>query len=1012
MLQLTNIKKTYVTGDFTQVALDDVSISFRDSEFVAILGPSGSGKTTLLNIIGGLDHYDSGDLIVDGVSTKEYSDRDWDTYRNNRIGFVFQTYNLIPHQTVLANVELALTLSGIGAEERHERALEALRRVGLEEHQDKKPNQLSGGQMQRVAIARALINDPEIVLADEPTGALDSKTSTQIMDLLTEVAKDRLVIMVTHNPDLAETYATRTVHIYDGKVESDSQPFDAACAQPTKKRDLHKTTMSFKTALALSFNNLMTKKGRTIMTAFAGSIGIIGIAAILALANGVNNYIENVEEETLSQYPLTIQSTGVDLTSLLMGTTDEESTGMTGGFSAFAAEADDNTDQTAGETKDVTELKMVADIFDHIGSNDLKSLKAYFDDNGGDINSYTNAIQYSYDVVPQLYNPDTSHGVHQVNPDTTFSALGLGSQNTQNSVMSMSMSTDVFSEMMDDEELIQSQYDLKAGHWPENYDELILVLNPSGKINDYLLYTLGLRDYREMDEMVDALASEEQIDPPDDTRSYSYDELLNVSFKLVYQCDYYQKDSATGVWKDKSSNESYMKNLVKNGKDVKIAGIIQAKEETSTAALRPGIYYTSDLTKNIMDTAADSDIVQDQLDHPKTNVFTGKSFEEEKNGKSSALDMSSLFSIDGQKIQQAFKFDASALDLDGSGLIDEEELAKNLPDPPEVSGGGSISTTDFANFIQYVMATYPTSGYASVEEFLNNDPQAQAILSQFSGQGIQEALEEYITTYTEELTQAISSQVSSKMQSSLRHISDAFSIDADKLKDAFKVNIDSEDLSEVVMSLMSAQESSCDSNLQKLGYADPDSPSEIEIYPKDFACKEKVIQILDDYNNQVAQEDSSKEITYTDFVGTLMTSVTSIVNMISMVLIAFVAISLVVSSIMIGVITYISVLERIREIGILRSLGASKRDIAHVFNAETLIIGFAAGAIGILITALCCIPANAIVYANFQVPDIAILPVGAALILILISMGLTFLAGLIPSKKASKMDPVEALRTE
>lgn len=1052
MLQLIDIRKSYTTASFSQTALDDISISFRDNEFVAILGPSGSGKTTTLNIIGGLDHYDSGNLIIDGISTEQYKDRDWDTYRNNRIGFVFQSYNLIPHQTVLANVELALTLSGVSREERRKRALAALDQVGLGDHVDKKPSQLSGGQMQRVAIARALINDPEILLADEPTGALDSKTSVQIMSLLTEIANDRLVIMVTHNPELAEQYATRIVNLADGVITSDSDPYEPTpeeIAAHQSGKAPRRTSMSFLTALSLSFNNLMTKKGRTLMTAFAGSIGIIGIAAILALANGVNNYIKNVEEETLSQYPLTIQSTGLDMTSMMMG-------------SAAGLEADEEEGETAGE---VRETKMITRMFSSIGSNDLASLKEYLDSGKSGIEQYVNSIQYSYNVTPQIFSSNTEDGVRQVNPDKSFSALGLGSDASANSIMSMSMSTNTFYELPSDRRLIEEQYDVVAGHWPEDYDEVIVVLTGNGNVSDFLLYTLGLRDPDELNDMVKQFAAEEDVTVPEDRLTVSYDDILNVEFKLVNATNYYQYDKEYNVWRDKTDDASYMKQVVADGEDLKISGIVMPKPDATIAALSTGIYYASDLTDHVIEQAADSQIVKDQLADPSVDVFSGKSFTEEDEDAESGFDMSSLFTIDGDALQSAFTIDESALAVDMSNSLNLQSAAANLPAAPEPDMNAIIDSMDiqiptdqvaglmakimqgYAAYLQQYAATTPpmildpadpTSGNLipnpdynpmTAEQFLAT-PEVQAqIAAGLQGMVDTDALEAQVaaalqgyvqttmTTYMNLMAQSLQTQVTSALQQSMNqmasNMANAMHIDEEAFKQAFQMNMNETELTELMMSLMNVEEHSFDNNLKKLGYADFSKPSGIDIYPIDFESKEHVIGILDDYNDRMkADGEEDKVITYTDFVGALMSSVTDIVNMISYVLVAFVAISLVVSSIMIGVITYISVLERKKEIGILRSIGASKGDISRVFNAETLIVGFVAGAIGIGVTALACVPANAIVYSLFDVKDVASLPWEAAIVLVTISMLLTFLAGLIPSRAASRKDPVEALRSE
>lgn len=1093
MLQLQHIRKSYTTGDFTQVALNDISVAFRDNEFVAILGPSGSGKTTLLNIVGGLDHYDSGDLVIDGISTKEYKDRDWDTFRNNRVGFVFQSYNLIPHQTILANVELALTLSGVSKDERQERAKKALEEVGLGEHINKKPSQLSGGQMQRVAIARALINDPEILLADEPTGALDSKTSVQIMDLLTQIAKDRLVVMVTHNPELAKQYATRIVNLTDGVIVSDTDPFE-----PTEEdmrlsdKPIRKTRMSFLTALGLSFNNLMTKKGRTIMTAFAGSIGIIGIAAILALANGVNNYIANVEEETLSEYPLQIQSTGFDMTSMMVGATGED--GSSSGDGSDNGEEGDNSDR-------VHVINMITNMLSSVTSNDLASLKAYFDSGQSGIEQYTSTIEYSYNIAPQIYSSNTDT-IHQVNPDTSFSSLGLGSTSSSNSIMSASMSTNVFYEMPSDPGLYEDQYDIKAGHWPENYNECVLVLTSNGGISDFMLYTLGLRDSEELNSMVEQFADEEEVTAPDDITDPTYDDILNVTFKLVNASDYYEYDSGYGVWRDKTDNDSYMRDLINNGEEIKIVGIVQPKEDANASMLSSGINYPTSLTDHVIDQAAQSKIVQDQLADSSINVFTGKPFGEEDDS-SSNFSMDSLFTIDGNALSAAFKIDQNALtaglgdmNLDLSNVsIDMSSLpafdASSIQvDPSQIDpnsltnmkfdlsgidlqGGVEVNSDTLAQLMKGIVIDFMTNWYPSnmsnyddfnaalnaylsssnvqtkinegVSAALTFDPDVeQSIKDQVSQQvgnslplqiqsqissalqaavqkQLQSAIQQYMTqvmsTTMSQFGTALQQQLGGAMQAQMAQLAtnmaSAMQVDPNAMANAFKVNMDEESLGELMMSMMTGGETTYDSNLRELGYADKSQPAGIDIYPIDFDSKEHVIEILDAYNTQMednAEED--KVITYTDIVGTLMSSVTTIVDMISYVLIAFVSISLVVSSIMIGVITYISVLERRKEIGILRAIGASKKDVSHVFNAETIIEGLIAGLLGVGITALLCIPISALIELLFDVPNIASLPIGAAVVLVLISVFLTFIAGLIPSSSASRKDPVEALRSE
>ena len=1043
MLQLRNIRKAYTTGSFTQTALDDVSISFRDSEFVAILGPSGSGKTTLLNIIGGLDHYDTGDLVIDGISTKEYKDRDWDTFRNNRIGFVFQAYNLIPHQTILANVELALTLSGVSRAERRARALDALRKVGLGDHVDKKPSQLSGGQMQRVAIARALINDPEILLADEPTGALDSKTSVQIMNLLTEIANDRLVIMVTHNPELAEQYATRIVNLADGVIRSDSDPFDPAPEDMrASKKQVRRTSMSFLTALSLSWNNLLTKKGRTLMTAFAGSIGIIGIAAILSLANGVNSYIANVEEETLSEYPLSIENQGFDMTSLMtMGMGAQGSSSGSGG-AQDAGQIGSSSGDTDGGT--VGESKMVTGMFGSIGSNDLTSLKEYLDNGDSGIDQYVNSIEYGYSITPQLFSSDTEDGVRQVNPDKSFSPIGFGSATSTNGIMSSMMSTNVFYEMPSDPDLYQDQYDVVAGTWPQSCNDIVLVLTPNGKVSDFMLYTMGLRDHSELDDMVRAFANEEEVNAPDDYMTLTYDQLMGVTFKLVAATDYYQYDSDYHVWKNKSDDADYMRDLVNSGEDVHICGIVKAKAGAKITSLQTGFYYTSDMVSHIIDEAADSQIVKDQLADSATNVFTGKSFVEEAGAEDSSFDMSSLFTIDGNKLQAAFQIDPDALSVDMSSL-DLSGATSDLPavpemDPSEFQASGqptinkeaaaalmaAVEKDYFAYYSEQVQQGKPAPSF---NEYFATERAQKLVSDALPGiidtsemqaelaQKIQAYLQATMSSYMNQVVSAMQTQMQAAMTQVMGQLSanmaTAMHVDESAFADAFQMNMDEKELTELMMSLMSSETTSFDGNLNKLGYANYAKPASIDIYPKDFESKQGVIDILDGYNDRMkAEGEDDKAVSYTDIVGALMSSVTTIVNMISYVLVAFVAISLVVSSIMIGVITYISVLERKKEIGILRSIGASKGDIGRVFNAETVIVGLVAGLIGIGVTALGCIPANAIVYALFDVPNVAILPWQAAVILVAISVFLTFLSGLIPSSAASRKDPVEALRSE
>ena len=1146
MLQIQHICKEYRTGNLVQKALDDVSLNLRDNEFVAILGPSGSGKTTLLNIIGGLDRYDSGDLIINGISTKKYKDRDWDSYRNHTIGFVFQSYNLIPHQTVLSNVELALTISGIGKEERRKRAIDALKKVGLGEQLHKRPSQMSGGQMQRVAIARALVNDPDILLADEPTGALDSDTSIQVMDLLKEVAKDRLVVMVTHNPELAEEYATRIVNLRDGKIRSDTDEYivDEQTLKEPEHKNMGKSSMSFLTALALSFNNLKTKKARTLLTSFAGSIGIIGIALILALSNGVNGYIQSIEEETLSEYPLQIQSTGFDITSMMVGNTGTD---------------DKSKDSSGKKNKDgqVKVMEMVTNMFSKMNTNDLKSLKKHLEKDNDALKSYTNAVEYDYDVDPQIYRED-SDGVRQVHPDKSFSSIGIGADSGANSMMSSMMSTNVFYRMPKNTSLYEKQYDVKAGRWPKKYNECVLVLSQDGGMSDFLLYTLGLRDQMELDDMIKAFASEEEIKTPSSLGTYTYKDILNKKFKLVNQADYYEYDSQYKVWKDKSDNAEYMKKLVADGEDIKIVGIVQPAEGSKATALNMGIGYPYSLMTHVAEEAKNSEIVKQQKASPDINVFTGEKFGEDSGDN--GLDMNSLFNVDEDALQKAFGMgdtdlagslgnsldfskavnlqDAFKLDVkvkpggmqkmavslmegyqayakthpeadyshlgdnffeylktDGAKQIMKKYFSKILKESGKVTiteekvqklltdimqgfekyvkdqGIGDISADQYGTYFRQYLQTAEAKqiitdwvndlykdvdieiseadlqamaqelaagylsyaqekGYADVtkmgENFaaylgtadgkqrlsngLSETLDMKSLESQLSS-GMNAYMKQAMRAYAKSFGNALETQIGQNLQSVM---TDAMKIDTDAFAKAFQFNMTEDDLTELMMSMSGTASATYDSNLQKLGYADFAKPSEIDIYPKDFESKEQVVDYLDRYNKKMEKAGKDEQvISYTDVVGTLMSSVTDIVNTISYVLIAFVAISLVVSSIMIGVITYISVLERKKEIGILRAIGASKRNVSQVFNAETFIIGLCAGLIGIGLTLLLLLPGNMIIHAVADNSNVnAVLPVIPALVLIALSVVLTLLGGLIPSKKASKSDPVTALRTE
>ena len=1066
MLELKDICKQYVTTGFTQVALDHVSVAFRDSEFVAVLGPSGSGKTTMLNIVGGLDHFDDGDLVIDGISTREYKDRDWDTYRNNRIGFVFQSYNLIPHQTILANVELALTLSGVGRAERRRRALDALARVGLADHVNKRPSQLSGGQMQRVAIARALINDPEILLADEPTGALDSATSVQVMDLLKEVAQDRLVIMVTHNPELAHQYATRIVELSDGHITSDSDPFDPATAPRREAKRARRTSMSFLTALGLSFNNLMTKKGRTIMTAFAGSIGIIGIAAILALANGVNDYIARVEEDTLSSYPLSITKQSMDISGMLSEDAAQ----------AAAGEKDDDPNQ-------IPEFTMLTDMFASVGSNDLSGLKSYLESNPDDLDSYVNAIQYDYGMTPLVYKADTSDGAVQLNPNALSTAMTGGASGTATAGMTGGGMT-VFNEMLDDQELLESQYDVVAGRWATAADECVLVLTQSGRISDYTLYGIGVLDPADLTTMVNSAmsgtAGETDVDEVD--VDFTYDDALALDFRVLSPADLYRKNDETGGWTDMSSDADFVAQAVEGGLDLHVVGVVRPNESSDAKALSAGIAYTPALTEELMARAADSAIVQQQLANPEVDVFTGKSFDTLQEEARQGVDLGSLFSVDEDALRSAFSFDTSALQgsfdpsgLDLSGLnidltgvadqVDMDALVAQAPAPDFSSileqelADPALTTEQFKQvselggelamgFMGHVGALDPEDPdlvqklAESFAAYLQTED-AQGILAQIeeiAGPAVRERVQQIVTDYVsgelapylQSFMQSVSSQVgaavSAQLQSAmtqvlsqyadqvaggLSQLQSAFSVDADALAGAISFNMDAEDLASLMESYANASQLTYDNNLQTLGYATPDDPAAIQIYPRDFEAKERVVDVIDAYNEeQRAAGNDDAVISYTDYMGIIMGSVTDIVNMISLVLIAFVSISLVVSSIMIGIITYISVLERKKEIGILRAIGASRRNVASVFNAETFIEGLISGVFAIAVVVGVSVPVNAWVLADFNVEGIMNLPASSAAVLVCISVALTLVAGLIPSSAASRRDPVEALRSE
>ena len=1179
MLRLKNIKKSYTTAGFTQNALDGVSVAFRENEFAAILGPSGSGKTTMLNVIGGLDLYDSGELVIDNISTENYKASDWDTYRNNRIGFVFQSYNLIPHQTVLSNVELALTLSGVSKAERRERAKKALEEVGLGDHIRKKPSQLSGGQMQRVAIARAIINDPEILLADEPTGALDTKTGKQVMELLTRIAKTRLVIMVTHNNELAEEHATRIIHLTDGKVKSDSRPMKVDAKDRKEGSAARKASMSFLTAIMLSFSNLMTKKGRTITTAFAGSIGIIGIAVILAFSNGINEYIRTMEEETLSLYPLAIQEVGFDLS------------GFFGGDGEHGGGGEPREEPPTG----IRELRLVERAFSTQNANDLASLKTYFQENAHIMDRYTSTIHYTFDVTPQIFLSDTSNGVDQVNPDQIFSEM-MGPQAAMGGGgMGFMPGMNVFFELPNNPELYEPQYDLLAGYWPQNYDEAVLVVSHSGRTTDFVLYSMGIRDRSEMRAMFEAFVnmSDEEIEMADPVGQYSFEELMAASFRVVYQNMFFEYDETFNVWVDKRNDEEFMIDLLENSFELRIVGIVRPSQDATATVIGDGIGYTPQLIQHLMEQAAGTEIVREQLANPEVNVLTGNTFEDERENLQDQFDFSRIISVDEDIFREALdfesmfasmdfedmemdfanidmgnmnfgninfnipgfdmnNFDMSGLDLsniDLSGFdfdnidfdnIDFGNLDLNIEIPdisPEFDIGalvaalasalaGDVDEAVLAGAMQTIMQNFlianpianfividpntmlPTVDAAALSSaffaYLMNDVVWQDIMVDLGisateleaqiARIIQDfmvgAMQGYMAQMTAIITQAIQTamrtaieaamqsmmqgvmdsvvrsitdqigaamqttmaqlgdQISAAMQTAMRQVGTQISrqmeramsqvaeqiqesiqdifdemagemetamegFDGEALAEAFNIEMGEEEILDLMMSIMNPSVTSYEQTLSMLGFADPAVPSQILIYPLSFDAKQEVLDILEQYNQRMEAAGKDDQVVhFTDFVGMMMATVTEIVDMVSYALVAFVSVALVVSSIMIGVITFISVLERKKEIGILRAVGASKGNIRLVFNAETLIIGFVAGVIGVLATYGIVIIANIILNNLLGIEQLVILPLTVPPILVGISMFLTYIAGLMPASVAAQKPPVEALRSE
>ena len=1174
MLQLQKIRKVYKTGALVQTALDDVSLNLRDNEFVAILGPSGSGKTTLLNVIGGLDRYDSGDLVINGVSTKKYSARDWDSYRNHTVGFVFQSYNLIPHQNILSNVELALTIGGVSRRERRKRAKDALKKVGLEAHMHKKPSQLSGGQMQRVAIARALVNDPDILLADEPTGALDSETSLQVMDLLKEVARDRLVVMVTHNPELAQKYATRIVRLKDGRVTDDTDPFVPEAAALPAHKNMGKASMSLLTSLSLSFHNLRTKKVRTLLIAFAGSIGIIGIAMILSMSNGVDRYIQNVEQDTLKSYPLQITDSSFNLANFMPNQAGEDKN---------------------GPPAEVRERKTITNLLSTVSVNDLASLRAYLESGKSDVYNYVQSIEYGYSITPQIFSV-TDSTVRQVNPDRSFTALGFTAADNMNGMLSALSSTDSFHIMPKNRQIYQEKYQVKAGHWPEAWNECVLVLSSTGRVSDLALYTMGLKDPAELEQMVRSFAEGGQIQVDETEQTYSYQDFIGITFRMLPASRFYNYDENYQVWTDRSGDEAFLRGALADADTLTIVGVVQPLEDGVTQTLQIGVNYPAELEERLMAEAAQSAIVRAQLDDPDLDVFTGRPFGQEA-GKGD-VDMSRLFNVDRDTLKKAFgldpeqplfdpsqmdfsDFDLSDVDLSGSvdpGIfysampsISSDQISKLMrgvrlqmsPEQMEVlvaelmqgylqaSAGdpstdltalpGAISSylasddaaerirsgiqkawtennaavvtqEEMLTIVESVLAGYPdylaengledgdipmaylgeylrspaaqaaltqaastlnervlnftlspaqinavtsdlAAGYAdyaqanslpnpdairrSFSDYLSSDEasgylsdalagaldtsgmerEARKLFAGYSGQlagAMTKAGEQMLASAGDAIRGELTKQMGALGDQLQTQLEDAFQIDPETFSEAFSMNLTPEELRDLMTTLMSRQGNTYDGNLRKLGYGAEERPTSITIYPIDFAGKKAVKGILEDYNRQMlAAGEEDKVISYTDIVDTLMSSVTDIVDAISTVLIAFVAISLVVSSVMIGVITYISVLERHKEIGILRAIGASKRNISQVFNAETFIIGALAGLLGVGITYLLLIPANHIIARLAKGVEIrAFLPLTSAGILVLISIVLTMIGGLIPAKKAARSDPVAALRSE
>ncbi len=1047
MLELKNITKVYKTEGFTQKALEDVSINFRKCEFTSILGPSGSGKTTLLNIIGGLDHYDKGDLIINGISTKKFRDSDWDSYRNHRIGFVFQNYNLITHQTILSNVKLALTLSGISSEEATERAKKALDSVGLSKHINKRPNQLSGGQMQRVAIARALVNDPDILLADEPTGALDSETSIQIMELLKSIAKNKLVIMVTHNPELAEKYSNRIITLKDGHITSDSNPYKGKKQEKeVDNSKSKKTNMKFKTALSLSFNNLMTKKGRTILVSLAGSIGIIGIALILSVSTGFQRYVDSIAEETLTSYPLTIYNESSDVTGALLA--------MTSG----------NVEKEKGNK--VHERQFITSMLSSVSTNDLKSFKTYLEKNYSKVENDLRNVKYSYSIDPLIYTKDENGNATKLNPSNLFSSM-MGNNSMLSSYSSY---TSIYSQMIDDKELIREQYDILKGRLPESYDEALIVLSEPNGITDLLVYSLGLRDVKELNKMVTSIMSGESVDINNKPLELTYDDLLNIELKVINSPDTYKYNSKYSLYEDMSDNKAYMNLLYNKSLTLKIVGVVSPKEGVNSMALGRGVSYTKELIDYLINNSSKTEIVKKQLDNKDIDVFSGKRFDSNNNNFNFSFD--DFISIDNEKLKSAFNIniDKNSLETETKNYMTDinnsidistdkaredyintfTDISLNL-----IKNKEEIKLSEVDDLVNIYMEEYypnnkledfektyvlpkdtykePLSGllkgllnvyinaYTIMDNSLSTENDKIAIYNEevfntvlnsyINSAPVEMVIEKFSNIMTEaKIKKEVLTKVSELTSKLTNTFASSFNIDESKIASAFKLNVNEDEIMRILNAMNNKKEKNDMTNLIDLGYQDISSPSYISFYFNSFDGKEHFLSFIDKYNKKV---DKDKIINYSDTTGILMNSVKTIVNAVSYVLIAFVSISLVVSSIMIGIITYISVYERTKEIGILRSIGASKRNISSIFNAETFIIGLLSGLFGIGISYI-LIPIINLILHHYtgNIPLSARLNISSAIILVILSIILTLIGGLIPAKSASKKDPVEALRSE